>query len=213
MNKNKKIILIHIYIICLLFVLPFSAYATFEYYQMAVSTGMANIAYAENPSGLTSEVASSSQSSSKASGAISSLSLKMDYELYDRSRKSHRFLAIVPLMSTGTDSYFSGEWGMNFYFLSPSSKGIYKDVTNTLKILPKWRYYWGFITGAGYLVYKTKSAKKNDIIFEIGLNAGTSYSVNATWGINCEVGVVKGTGIMTSTTNMRGFIGGTYYFE
>lgn len=77
-------------------------------------------------------------------------------------------------------------------------------------MVPKLRYYMGPAIGIGYVVYNTVSATKNDILLEIGGQAGAVYTLNPKWGLRAEMGGFKATGVLISSTIIKILLGTTY---
>lgn len=102
---------------------------------------------------------------------------------------------------------------MEFFINSLSSKVSYTGSGTNLKITPTLRYFWGFQGGLGYLTYSTETAKKSDLLFEIGLLGGIIYRISQKWGIRGQLDVARGTGVTTSTFNTKFMLGGSYYFS
>ena len=80
-------------------------------------------------------------------------------------------------------------------------------------VLPKFRYYAGPAIGLGYLVYNTKSSIKNDILFELGGQAGVLYSLNPKWALSGEIGGARAIGSLTSATVIKILIGTSYTLD
>ena len=147
------------------------------------------------------------------SGTSSSMPFVISYEYFPGLSKSYFARVAGPIMGTTPDRYYSGSVGINFYFGQIASKTVIKDTNFELLVLPKFRYYAGPSIGMGYLVYNTKSAIKNDILFEIGGQAGILYSLNPKWAISAEAGGARGIGSLTSATIVKILIGTSYTLD
>lgn len=183
-----------------------SAHAGFDTQQLTISLGMVNASYTENKSSLNS---TSSSPAATASGSASVLPVDVLWEFYQSSKYSYYVRATAPLLTTGKDSYFSFNGGVNWYIKSLSSTGDFRDQNDIIQIIPKTRYYWGFGVGTGFLVYSTKTAKKSDLLADLSLHGGMIYSINSTWGIRAETGYARAIGVATTTSIIRAFIGFT----
>ncbi|NOT78225.1 MAG: hypothetical protein HOP07_04400 [Bacteriovoracaceae bacterium] len=183
-----------------------NGFAGFDTQQLTFSVGMVNASYTENASNL--EGAASSSMSS-ASGAASVLPVDILWEFYQNSKNSFFARVTAPLLTAGKDSYFSISGGINKYFNSLSSPGDFRDQADSIRIVPKIRYYYGFQAGAGYLVYSTKTAKKSDILADLSAHVGLIYSINSQWGIRGETGYARAIGVATTTSVIRAFVGFT----
>jgi hypothetical protein len=170
---------------------------------ISFSLGSLGTTYTESQS----TIKSSTASSTPAAGAASTVPLDMCYEFIASESKSYFFEIIGPLLPSSEDRYFYGGGGMNFYFKSVSSPSYYSDQNFNLTILPTWRYYWGLDGGAAYLIYSTKTAKKSDILGEIGAHVGTHYAINKTWSLRGQLGFARGVGVLTSATTIKILIG------
>jgi hypothetical protein len=178
----------------------------FDTQQLTISIGMVNAGYTENKSTLES---TSTTTTTASSGSASVLPVDALWEFYQTTKHSYFVRATAPLLTSGKDSFFSLGGGVNWYFKSLSSKGDFKDENDTITIIPKIRYYWGVEVGAGYLVYSTKTAKKSDLLADLGLHGGLIYSINPTWGIRAETGYARAIGVATTTSVIKAFIGFT----
>ena len=172
--------------------------------QYTIGLGMANLAYKENPSTLQS---TSGTTTSPYAGTASVLPLIIQYEMAQNESRSYYIQAFAPLLTAGKDNFIYGGVGANFYFKSFSSEAEYNDASMSLKIIPKWRYYWGIDGGVGYLIYTTTTAKKSDMLVEIGAHAGVIYSVNEKYTLKIEPGFARAISVQTSSTDMKLFLG------
>ena len=95
--------------------------------------------------------------------------------------------------------------------MSISSAAVFKDTEIELIIRPKWRYYWGINGGVGNLSYTTETEQKNDTILEIGLHAGSIFSINKSWGLKAEGSFNRGIGTLTEVSTTKVLLGATMY--
>lgn len=178
--------------------------AGFNLNQFTVGAGMTNITFKENASTLTRE---NGTTASAYSGKSSVLPVFLQYEMFRDEKSSYYVQAILPLLTTSKDSYTNAGAGMNFYYKSLSSVGNFSDSSVTLVIKPVWRYYWGLDLGLGYLVYNTLTAKKSDILAEIGPHAGVIYTVNDDYTVKLEASFARALGVQTNASVTKLMIG------
>lgn len=181
--------------------------------QLNFSIGSISTNYTENEDSLKATDGSTSTATSAYAGTASSMPFVISYEYFPSLSKSYFGRASGPIMGSTPDRYYSGSIGMNFYFGQMASQAIIKDTNFELKVLPKLRYYAGPALGIGYLVYNTKSATKNDILFEIGGQGGVLYSLNPKWAISGELGAARAIGSLTSATVIKILIGTSYTMD
>jgi hypothetical protein len=81
----------------------------------------------------------------------------------------------------------------------------------TLKLKPGNNYFWGLEAGIGYLAYSTESAKKTDVLLDVGGLLGMNYVYNDNWQFRFTGGLTRGTGVVTTVIEMKVFAGVTYY--
>jgi hypothetical protein len=187
------------------------AYANFAQ-SINTSLGMTSYTLAENPSNIkATDDTVTDVEESPSSAAVSATSFEFNWEFKNYADKSYFVKAIVPLVAGATGSVFLGGFGGNFFFNSLSSVFFYSENGNKMTMVPKFRSYWGFGTGIGYVVYSTESAKKADVFFDLGLHLGASYSMSEKWGLRAEAGFARGTGIETTSTGIKIFFGTTYF--
>ncbi len=203
-----------LFLVFIAFTLSSPLWAGSFYDEVSFRAGMVNISYTESASQLDTQSLTEEEAAAAApgAGAVSSMSLDMQYQFLSYPEKAFYLRGIVPLMSTGGGSFFMVSSGANFYFKSLSSKIHHNDDGSSLKLTPKWRYFWGFELGIGYLIYTTEYAKKSDVIFDLGAHVGASYNFNPKWGLSGDLTASRGTGAVVSTIGIKIFVGGTYYF-
>ncbi len=190
--------------------------AGFAEEQLTFSTGTITTNYTESASGLESSsttTTTTTETEELAAGAVAALPLSFTYEMYLDTKRSFFAQGIVPLVSSTPDSYFFIGGGFNFYFMSIGTKAVFKDRDVELRLIPNWRYYWGFNGGIGYLIYTTEVKKKSDLLAELGLHTGALYSLGEIWGLKVEGGISRGQGVSTAATSIRILLGATYYLK
>ena len=190
--------------------LSFSAFCDSSEFQkeFGISVGMANISFTESQSGLAGE-----NIKQPASGSTSNISLQAFYKFLPGLKRSAYFYSTVPAMSSGQSSYFSAGAGMEFYFNEIGSRMQMSNSGTTIKVTPRLRYFWGFEGGVGYITYLTLTEKKTDFLMDLGLMGGGTYPINEKWCLRAQFTVARGTGINTTTMEMKAFLGGIFYLD
>jgi hypothetical protein len=178
--------------------------------QLSFSIGSISTSFSESQDNLVSTDGTTSSSSSAFSGTASSMPLDLTVEYFANLKRSYFIKLQGPMIASSNDRYFSANFGINFYFSSVGATAKVSDYNFQMKLIPKLRYYAGPILGAGYLVYSTKSAEKNDVLFEIGGVGGVIYSLNSRWGLKGEIGFSRGVGVLVSSTIIKILLGTTY---
>jgi hypothetical protein len=176
------------------------------YDELVTSVGMTMVSYAED-----AKVIQGDNVQEAASGSVSGISASIQYKMASSFKKSYYLTTVFPLLPSATGTYLSFGGGMEYYFNDIGSKTGLTNSGTTIQFTPKFRYFAGFEVGGGYLVYTTESAKKTDLLFEIGGLGGIAYSMSNKWAIKTTLNVMKGTGAVTSTMAIRFMIGGTFY--
>lgn len=182
--------------------------------QLNFHIGSISTNYAESESTLkATDGTTSATKETPYTGTASSMPLAISYEYFPGLSRSYFGRVSGPIMGSTPDRYYSGSMGINFYFGQFAANAIIKDTNFEMKVLPKFRYYAGPAVGLGYLVYNTKSATKNDILFELGGQGGVLYSYNAKWALSGELGVARSIGSLTSATIIKILIGTSYSLD
>lgn len=182
--------------------------------QLNFHIGSISATYAENQSTIkATDGTASTTSIAPYSGTASSMPFAISYEYFPGLSKSYFARAAGPIMGSTPDRYYSASFGVNFYFGQMASKAVIQDSSFELKVLPKFRYYAGPAVGIGYLVYNTKSATKNDMLFEIGGQGGVLYTLNSKWALSAELGAARAIGSLTSATIIKILIGTSYSLD
>ncbi len=178
--------------------------------QLSFSIGSISTSYTESESQIKATDGTTSTKTTPYSGTAASMPLDAEFEYFPTLKRSYFIRGGGPVMASTPDRFFYFSTGANFYFSSIGSPTYVSDQRIEIKIAPKFRYYAGPLIGAGYLVYSTKSEVKNDIILELGAQAGVIYSVNPKWGLRGEVNMSRGIGALLSSMTMKILLGTTY---
>jgi hypothetical protein len=178
--------------------------------QLSFCVGQVSSSFAENADKLTATDGTTSEPSTPYSGTASSMPLTISYEFFPNLKRSYFISGAGPILGSSPDRYYSAAFGINFYFGQVASQTVISDLNFEMKMIPKFRYYAGPAIGIGYLIYNTKSATKNDMLFEIGGQGGVLYSLNQKWGLKGEIGASRGIGALVSGTIIKIFLGTTY---
>lgn len=190
-----------------------SAHASNIPSQLNFHIGSISTNYTENESTIKSTDGTTNVKEDPYTGTASSMPLAITYEYFPGLSRSYFARIAGPIMGSTPDRYYSASMGINFYFGQFAANAIIKDTNFEMKVLPKFRYYAGPAVGAGYLVYNTKSATKNDILFELGGQGGVLYSINYKWALSGELGIARSIGSLTSATSMKILIGTSYSLD
>lgn len=183
------------------------------YNNISYTLGMVNHSVTPNESSLvsTDETVVAEDEAEAAAAAVSTISFKLDWEFKTDGKKGYFLNGIVPVMTSQGTGVYSGSVGMNFYFGDLGTKYSFSLNGKTMTMIPTSRYYWGFFTGPGYIVYNTESAKYTDVFFDLGLHAGGIWAWGKEKGYKAEAAVSRATGINTSGIKINLFLGITQY--
>ena len=175
--------------------------------ELSYNIGLVNASFQEGESNL-----SGKNVIDPFSGSVSSISGMVNYKFLPGLERSYYVQGTFPLLPGAAGSYFGAHFGSEFYFgKSSGSKMVYSNSGTTVKIKPKTLYFWGLEGGLGYLIYLTETQKKTDILLDLGANVGTLYTLSERWRLRGTLGVTRGTGVTTTTMEMKAFFGVTFY--
>jgi hypothetical protein len=175
--------------------------------QLSISLGSISANYAEKADQLTTTDGTTAAATTPFAGTASSMPISLMYEYFPNLKRSYFAKATGPLLGSTPDRYFSGNIGLNFYFGKVATMAIVSDSNFEMKLIPKLRYYVGPSMGMGYLIYNTKSAIKNDLLLELGGQAGVVYTMNPSWAVRGELGASRGVGALVSATVIKILMG------
>lgn len=186
----------------------FSDYVSF-------SLGMVNVSFTETESMLKSDdddEPAEGANTGPGAGAASVMSLEMGYHRPWSEKKEIFGKFILPFQSAAGNALVYGGGGMNYFFSGQGAylKGDFSEAS--VRIAPKLRYYAGGQLGLGYLIYTTQTAKKTDILFDLGAHGGMLYHWKDRWSWRAEVGMGRGVGTNVSASMMRMFFGTAFSF-
>lgn len=183
------------------------------YDSMSLSFGMVNHSVTENESTLakTDNTETSATEAKEAAKAVSAISLNANYEFLPTQKRTYFLQANVPMLTTGGAGVFLLGGGVNWYLSDLATKYSYESHGSTIEIVPQLKYYWGFNTGIGYLVYNTESSKKTDLFFDLGLHGGGAYAFSPARSLKMELGLARSTGVATTGFKINIFFGVVQY--
>lgn len=173
--------------------------------------GMVNVSYAESTTSIEAEE-NTGVGVEATSGSISVITMAVNYEYPVTMNRSFFTRVNVPLLGSGDSTYLSTGVGMNYFFNQINTDQTSFDRGTTFTIIPKFRYYVGGQVGAAYFVYTTETKKKSDVLIELGAQAGILYAVGKRYGVHGEFFFGRGTGVNTTTNNMKLLVNMIYKF-
>ena len=182
---------------------------------VSCSIGMVNLSVRENPSELvqtdTTVTPDADEDELGTSSKVSATSFEAVWDFKTYASYSYFLKAQVPLLTTSGAGVYLGGIGVNWYFNKLAVMYSYTRNGTDMVVIPKFRYYAGINSGVGYLIYNTESAKKSDVVFDLGVQAGISYLVGTNWNLKGEVAMGRATGAATISTKMGVMFGMVYY--
>lgn len=181
------------------------AYADEELLQeLSYSIGAVNASYAEGQGNLSGE-----NVQEPASGSVMSISGNLNWKFSPGLERSYYLSGTFPLVPNPQGSYFGGHIGVENYFGKIGSRMRLNNSGTTLKLKPGNNFFWGLEGGLGYLAYTTETAKKTDILLDLGALAGMNYIYSDNWQFRGTAGIARGTGVVTTVMEMKIFFGVT----
>lgn len=173
--------------------------------EISYSVGAVNASYAEGQGNLTGE-----NVAEPASGSVMSISGNVNWKFKPGLERSYYLSGTFPLVPNPQGSYFGAHVGMESYFGKTGSRMRLNNSGTTLKLKPGNNFFWGLEGGVGYLAYTTESAKKTDILLDLGALVGMNYIYSDNWQFRMSAGFARGTGVVTTVMEMKVFAGVTY---
>jgi hypothetical protein len=175
--------------------------------EITYSLGMVNASYAETQSSLKGE-----NVDLPASGSIASISGNVQWKFSPGFERSLYLAGTFPLLPNPAGSYFGIHTGVEFYFGGRmGSRMRVENSGTTLKLKSGSVFFWGFEGGIGYLAYTTESAKKTDILLDLGAFVGGNYVISDKWQLRGQGGFARGTGVQTIVTEIKILFGVTRF--
>lgn len=173
--------------------------------EIAYSIGAVNASYAEGAGNLSGE-----NIEEPASGSVMSISGNLNWKFAPGLERSYYLSGTFPLVPNPQGSYFGAHIGVENYFGKIGSRMRLNNSGTTLKLKPGNNFFWGLEGGLGYLAYTTESAKKTDILLDLGALAGMNYIYSDEWQFRGTAGITRGTGVVTTVMEMKLFVGVTH---
>lgn len=173
--------------------------------ELTYSIGAVNASYAEGQGNLTGE-----NVQEPASGSVMSISGNVNWKFKPGLERSYYLSGTFPLVPNPLGSYFGMHVGMENYFGKMGSRMRLNNSGTTLKLKPGNNFFWGLEGGVGYLAYTTESAKKTDLLLDLGALVGMNYIYSDNWQFRMSAGFARGTGVVTTVMEMKVFAGVTY---
>lgn len=179
------------------------AYADEELLQELVySIGAVNASYTEGAGNLSGE-----NVEEPSSGSVMSISGNLNWKFSPGLERSYYLSGTFPLIPNPSGSYFGAHIGVENYFNKIGSRMRLNNSGTTLKLKPGNNFFWGLEGGLGYLAYTTESAKKTDLLLDLGALAGMNYIYSDDWQFRGTAGITRGTGVVTTVMEMKLFVG------
>lgn len=179
---------------------------------VSTSIGMNNVTYTELQSTLT-DSDGTSQQKTQLNGSASIISLEISYTRPFKNNQAIFIRGITPLIGN-ENRMFSGGGGYQYYF----GDSIVSDIEiesvdgSFIHFEPGLRYYISGNVDVSYLFYTGKTAKKTDLIFQLGPGAGVLYRWKDKIDIKAQAEYGIGFGSVVTTTSMRLLAGITMQF-
>lgn len=173
--------------------------------ELTYSIGAVNASYAEGQGNLTGE-----NVQEPASGSVMSISGNVNWKFKPGLERSYYLSGTFPLVPNPQGSYFGAHVGVENYFGKMGSRMRLNNSGTTLKLKPGNNFFWGLEGGIGFLAYSTESAKKTDLLLDLGALVGMNYIYNDNWQFRMSAGFARGTGVVTTVMEMKVFGGITY---
>lgn len=172
------------------------------------SLGIASVSYAEAESDIQTE-----NKKTPISGSAMVIGAMVDYTIPLKINQALAIKGTIPLMSS-TGRIFSIGSAYQYYFGGKAVSDI--EVRNIdgsyIKFSPGFRYYAGATADVSYLYYTSETAKKTDVLFQLGPTGGILYRWKDNIDIKAEADFQIGFGSIVTTTTMKIIGGLTYKF-
>ncbi|MDA8792398.1 hypothetical protein N9N67_04085 [Bacteriovoracaceae bacterium] len=177
--------------------------------EVDIAFGIVNFDLAENETSLEGDNVDTEAAT--VTGSIPSLSF--NYKLASTTTRAFYAKFVTPISSADGNTILMGGVGLEFYIKSFSSKVNFDDGLSSIKIIPKYRFFWGVDLLLGSVAYTTDTDQSTDIFIEIAAQGGFAYNFSETWGLKTNVSFGQGIGILTSSTLVQFFVGASYFLD
>jgi len=162
--------------------------------------------------GMTMTSYSEGTGETQASGSSSTIGLNVGYEYFPGTGYSFVVGGSIPILGVSETSILMIGGAMNFYFMGLGTSGSFFGEDGAISFNPGMRLFAGPTINVGYLVYQTETAKKSDVLFDVGAHAGVVYNLSQSYGVKAYAAFGRGVGVVTSSINMRFGAEGVYIF-
>lgn len=179
---------------------------------LSTSFGMNNVTYTELQSSL-QDSDGVTQAKTQLNGSASIMSLEVAYTHPIKTNQALFLRGITPLIGN-ENRMFSGGGGYQYFF----GDALISDVEiesvdgSFVHFAPGFRYFASAHLDVSYLFYTGKSAKKTDLIFQIGPGAGVLYRWKERIDIKAQAEYAMGYGSVVTTTSIKILAGLTMQF-
>lgn len=174
---------------------------------ISISFGMANISFTENEVTPVANAIDAKELLQPVSDSMSLVMLDLKYNFLERPQKKVYLQVEVPVVSAGITGIFTAAVGADFYFMSYAKKLTTSFGTSEIIIASPFSLFGGFFVAASYMIYDTGLLEKSDVLFELGPRGGGTYQLLEKWSIRAELSASRGSGVATTTLNLRYFLG------
>lgn len=144
-------------------------------------------------------------------------SFHAEYEIFKDSRNAHIFHTTMVTGSSGKMDFYSANYGRRYYFNSTATITENFDPENSIKSMPKWRYYGGWDVGVSQVLLKdTGAISVVGTMVDIGGHIGATYQFNRDWGFDMQAAAIYDYGfaaVSISGMSQKVLLGITYFFK
>lgn len=179
-----------------------------------VAPGFNTVSFKERDAGLVADPDDDPdlvQTVKAASGSLSTIGLKLKWEMAFNQKRSVSLQGGIPLTGTGGSNYAFFGACYQFYLGGSSSKFVHGEGGAQVSYIPKFRYYVGPFLGLGYIVYVAQDKQKSDTLADIGAMGGMSLKLTQSWDLKADIAATRGIGNNGDTFAIRAYVGIGFY--